>query len=126
MPFYLVTHRSLVEADTDQDAAVKDLEKIEAGGKLSFEVKFDEDTVTQVVVTRERAIPKSGEMSKPPERREDAATSIVTAPGSPHSTDEGAQVAFVPELPGRPDRKTAIIVAIVLAGLCIFPMLFAW
>lgn len=50
MPFYLVTQTSLVEADNEQAAAQKSVEKLRAGGPLTVAVKSDETTITHVVV----------------------------------------------------------------------------
>lgn len=50
MPYFLVTHTSLVEAEDETAAAVKAYEKIAASEAVSFSVKSDEQPPKQVRV----------------------------------------------------------------------------
>lgn len=50
MPFYLVTQTSLVEGDDEQDAAQKAIDRIRSGAQIAVSVKFDEMTVSDVIV----------------------------------------------------------------------------
>lgn len=54
MPFFLVTQTSLVEAEDEVAAAEKALRQIMEAEKVSFAVKFDEQTITQVSVSAHR------------------------------------------------------------------------
>lgn len=123
MPFYLVTHRSLVEANSDHEAVVKALEKIEDGGKLDFEVKFDEATITHVVISGRKT-------SKPsPESREKLAVSedtqsVMELPGAVTITEGHLPENRPPQLElKRPDRRTTTIVSLFLGGLVVMTML---
>lgn len=123
MPFYLVTHRSLVEANSDHEAVVKALEKIEDGGKLDFEVKFDEATITHVVISGRKA-------SKPsPESQEKLAVSeetqsVMELPGAVTTTEEHLPENRPAQLESkRPDRRTTTIVSLFLGGLVVMTML---
>lgn len=55
MPFFLVTHTSLVEADNEKDAAGKAVFDIRSGRQLTVMVKADEHTVMQVSVAADNA-----------------------------------------------------------------------
>lgn len=58
MPFYLVNHTSLIEADNEQAAAEKVLENM-GSGDVRFSVKYD-DNVTQVLLkTKSSAMEKA-------------------------------------------------------------------
>ncbi|CDZ56647.1 hypothetical protein [Neorhizobium galegae] len=57
MPFFLVNHTSLVEADDEIAAARRTLARLRDGGKQTFTVKFDEETVNQVVLQVAQAVP---------------------------------------------------------------------
>ena len=50
MPFYLVTHTSLVEADDEQAAAQKGVDQVRAGGAVTVAVKSDETTIHHIDV----------------------------------------------------------------------------
>lgn len=50
MPFFLVTHTSLVEAQDEQEAAQTGVDRLRSGGQVTVSVKTDETTVTYVVV----------------------------------------------------------------------------
>jgi hypothetical protein len=54
MPFFLVTHTSLVEAEDETGAAVKAYEKISGSDQLSFDVRADESSVRQVKIATVR------------------------------------------------------------------------
>lgn len=57
MPFLLVNHTSLVEADDEIAAAERTLTRLRDGGAVTFTVKFDEENVHQVVVRVAQALP---------------------------------------------------------------------
>ena len=123
MPFFLVTHRSLVEADSDHEAVVKALEKIENGGKLDFEVKFDEATITHVVISGRNTAkpsPKSQEKSTVSEHTQ----SVSELPSAVTTTEEylAESRSALLEL-RRPDRRTTTIVSLFLGGLVVMMML---
>lgn len=50
MPFFLVTHTSLVEADDAQLAAEQGISKIRAGAQVTVSVKSDETVIAHIVV----------------------------------------------------------------------------
>lgn len=50
MPFFLVTQISLVEAQDEQEAAQKGVNRLRSGEKLTVSVKSDKTTIAQVVV----------------------------------------------------------------------------
>lgn len=50
MPFFLVTQTSLVEAQDEQEAAQKGVDRLRSGGQVTVAVKSDETTITHVVV----------------------------------------------------------------------------
>lgn len=50
MPFFLVSHTSLVEAENEEVAAGKAVAVIRGGGQMTVTVKSDEATTRQVVV----------------------------------------------------------------------------
>lgn len=62
MPYYLVTHTSLVEGENEVRAAQMVFAKLRAENQAEFVVKFDETTVHKLTVTADIA---SSEM--PPE-----------------------------------------------------------
>lgn len=51
MPYYLVTHTSLVEAKDEEAAARVVLEKIRSGEATEFLVKFDDAHVRRIVLS---------------------------------------------------------------------------
>ncbi|MBP2562385.1 hypothetical protein J2T08_006093 [Neorhizobium galegae] len=57
MPFFLVNHTSLVEADDEIAAAQRTLARLRDGDKQTFTVKFDQENVTQVVLQLAQAVP---------------------------------------------------------------------
>lgn len=124
MPFFLVTHRSLVEAVSEQDAAVKALGKIEGDRKLEFEVKFDDTTITRVFVERASAGPASlpsgsclidHELEAIPSPQIIDARENLTTSSSPTVTLE------------RPSARTSAMVSVFLGGLVVAAFLLgAW
>lgn len=116
MPFFLVTHRSLVEADSDQDAAVKALEKIDRGRKLEFEVKFDEATITRVLIERKPdepgPPPPGGSLPglKPQEFNQ-------WSPEVDQTDQRPSESSSRPLIPERPSARTTAMVSIFLGGL---------
>lgn len=50
MPFFLVTQTSLVEAQDEQEAAQKGIDRLRSGGEVTVAVKSDETTIKHVVV----------------------------------------------------------------------------
>lgn len=50
MPFFLVTHTSLVEAQDEHEAAQKGVDRLRSGAQVTVSVKSDETTITQIVV----------------------------------------------------------------------------
>jgi len=121
MPFFLVTLRSLVEADNDQEAATKALGDIEKGGKIRFEVKLDEANVTHVVLGERCA-----------DTLPAARTAQPISPGSQARTETLSQedVDLCVETssgavsPKRPDTTTVIAVVVFLGALVVMPLVF--
>ncbi|MBX5272638.1 hypothetical protein HJB99_28920 [Rhizobium sp. NLR17b] len=69
MPFFLVTQTSLVEAQDEQEAAQKGVDRLRSGEEVIVAVKSDEATVTHVVVAAvaEEPLPVSpSEAADPP------------------------------------------------------------
>ncbi|WP_149343476.1 hypothetical protein [Neorhizobium sp. P12A] len=70
MPYFLVTHTSLVEADDAAAAAKTVVRNLRDGKDIAFTVKFDDENVRQVVVSArdldlaearfDRTVPESG------------------------------------------------------------------
>ncbi|WP_312405407.1 hypothetical protein [Rhizobium sp.] len=116
MPFFLVTHRSLVEADSEQDAAVKALGKIEGDRKLEFEVKFDEATITRVFVER-----ASAGLASPPSGICLVDHKLEQIP-APQNIDEVENLT-ASSLPAvtleRPSARTSAMVSMFLGGLVV-------
>ncbi|MCR5942697.1 hypothetical protein FG152_18030 [Ochrobactrum sp. XJ1] len=122
MPFFLVTHRSLVEADSEQDAAVKALEKIESGRKLEFEVKFDEATITRVVLDKVREEPRSLQTDDPTSDQRQQATThtpVEIREADQQQGDSSSQ----PMTPERPSARTTTMVSVFLGGLVLATLL---
>lgn len=55
MPYFLVTHTRLIEADNEKHAAQKVYEKIRNNVELTFRVKSDELTVSQMIISNDLA-----------------------------------------------------------------------
>jgi hypothetical protein len=51
MPYYLVTHTSLIESEDEVKAAHKVLAKLKSDASVEFAVKFDEENMRQVTVS---------------------------------------------------------------------------
>ena len=121
MPFFLVTHRSLVEADDVEHAARKAIAKIESGGRFEVEVKSDVATIATVVIDRDRTETTSatGKSAPGPEATPDP---DVPAAKPGQAAIEKAVRANIPQ---RPDRRTAAIVQVFLAGLTLASLCLA-
>jgi hypothetical protein len=50
MPYYLVTHTSLIEADDEHAAAKNVIDQIRSGGEITVSVQSDESKIAPVVV----------------------------------------------------------------------------
>ncbi|WP_145643631.1 hypothetical protein [Neorhizobium alkalisoli] len=57
MPFYLVTHTLLVEAENEHDAAETGAAQLRSGAKITVSVKSDETTITHITVAATVAEP---------------------------------------------------------------------
>jgi len=57
MPFFLVTHTALVEADNEEAAAHDAVETIRSGVAVSVSVKSDEVTSRTVILPAKRPAP---------------------------------------------------------------------
>ncbi len=97
MPFFLVTHTSLVEADNEAAAAQSAVDKLRSGCPVSVAVKCDE--VTSKVV----AIP-----AMPPAAVSDATTAAtmtdVMSPAVMMETDASADETFTVMASHKPGR----------------------
>ncbi|RYG95385.1 MAG: hypothetical protein EON58_14275 [Alphaproteobacteria bacterium] len=65
MPYYLVTHTSLMEGADEVEAARKVLTKLKSDGAVGFTVKYDDKKIRQLTVAN---VPAS-EVGQPPERK---------------------------------------------------------
>jgi hypothetical protein len=52
MPYYLVTHTSLIEALDEATAASAAMEKLRVAEKIPFSVKLDDEHITHIVVSQ--------------------------------------------------------------------------
>jgi hypothetical protein len=52
MPYYLVTHTSLVDADSEIAAAQKVLTGLQTDESVGFTVKLDEENTTEIIVSQ--------------------------------------------------------------------------
>jgi len=123
MPFFLVTHRSLVEADSEHGAAVKALEQLDRGRRLEFEVKFDEATITSVVLERnpdDSGSSPTDTRSPDRKRRDLKQPSSDTGQPDPQLGENSSR----PATPYRPSSRTTTLVAIFLGGLVLTTFLF--
>lgn len=123
MPFFLVTYRSLVEADSEHSAAVKALEQLDRGRKLEFEVKFDEATISSVVVERnpdDSGSPPTATLL--PDRKLRDLKQPLSDTGQPDPRHE--ENSSRPATPDRPSSRTMTLVAIFLGGLVLTTFLF--
>lgn len=84
MPFYLVTQTSLIEAPDEEAAAQKVIERIRSGAQVAVSVRFDEATVSHLIVAARSECRSDTPLAAP---------LPVTAPQSPEaeatSTDLG-------------------------------------
>ncbi|WP_082597327.1 hypothetical protein [Rhizobium sp. Root708] len=65
MPFYLVTQTSLIEAEDEHAAARIAVDQIRSGDKVAVTVKFDETTVSHIVVPAKPAISRAATVADP-------------------------------------------------------------
>lgn len=110
MPFFLVTHTSLVEAENEEAAAGKAVAVIRGGGQMTVTVKSDEATTRQVVVegiTAEFVLPPKGisdDKQASPLGAQNAETKERPAPSDNLSKKKGSfgglSVFLVPFLAG--------------------------
>ena len=85
IPFFLVTQTSLVEAQDEQEAAQKGVDRLRSGGQVTVAVKSDETTITHVVVAAvvEQPLPLSlSEAADPPPA---AVATAQAGPAAPES-----------------------------------------
>lgn len=120
MPFFLVTHRSLIEADSDREAAVRALEKIENTDKLAFEVRLDEANITHVVLDARRVEREPSENDERLASSEQREVLIAPADAGQHLMGSSPPAGELM----RPDKATAAIVAIFLGSLVLMTLLF--
>ncbi|MDQ0323854.1 hypothetical protein QO002_006061 [Pararhizobium capsulatum DSM 1112] len=90
MPFYLVTHTSLIEADNETHAAEKAVDLIRGDAPLMFSIKSDEETIKRITVagkpadTDTHSVEDCGSFSEPalqpssdiPEKAENASGEV--------------------------------------------------
>ncbi|MBU1313117.1 MAG: hypothetical protein KJ947_21430 [Alphaproteobacteria bacterium] len=125
MPFYLVTHQSLVEADNDQDAALKALEKIGSSDRLEFKVKLDETTITHVAIAgrRQISLPSTApDLSQAPDEKPAVTEPTVSTAIADHCPTPASPPTRQPD---RPHPRTAAGVALFLGGLVLITFLLA-
>jgi hypothetical protein len=85
MPFFLVTQTSLVEAQDEQEAAQKGVDRLRSGGEVTVAVKSDETTIKHVVVATvaEEPLPFSPSKAADPPRA--AVATAGAGPAAPES-----------------------------------------
>jgi hypothetical protein len=54
MPYFLVTHTALIEAEDEEAAAASAFENIVQSDRVKFEVRADEQTIKQVTIPTKR------------------------------------------------------------------------
>lgn len=115
MPYFLVTHKSLIEAADDIGAASNVLAKIRDGGDIGFEVKFDESTVSHVVLTL-RELDEIEDALSLPQTEADQNESVVK-PEPRHSNQSSAagKVVQSDHVLRKSGRKTHVAIIIALA-----------
>ncbi|MFN3502665.1 MAG: hypothetical protein ACK4ZJ_10410 [Allorhizobium sp.] len=111
MPYYLVTHTSLVEGDDEIEAAEKVLAKLQSERSLQFVVKSDEVTSHTVTVVNQ------GNWQAPEEETKSSSAQGLE-PTAPMSTDK----VSLGQSPGRRPptnaaRDIAIAIALFAVGL---------
>ncbi len=86
MPFFLVTQTSLVEAQDEQEAAQKGVDRLRSGGQVTIAVKSDETTTTHVVVAAVAEEPLPVSLSEAAADRPSDAVAVAEAgPAAPES-----------------------------------------
>ena len=65
MPFYLVTHTALVEAEDEVGAAEKVMADLLVKPRMTFSVKLDENSIKHVSVTRQTDVADRSPAAKP-------------------------------------------------------------
>lgn len=65
MPFYLVTHTVLVEAEDEVGAAEKVMADLQVKPRMTFSVKLDENSIKHVSVTRQTNVADRSPAAKP-------------------------------------------------------------
>lgn len=119
MPFFLVTYKTVVEADDDQDAARKAIEKIEGGERVVLEVKFDEKTSTRVVIRARNVGQPNGLEDLPSDEDSQAAGAEAKSP-------EEAELAsvFQPAASGRFGKGSLLTAVAAIIFLPLLVLLF--
>ncbi|MFF2322926.1 hypothetical protein ACFVTJ_17915 [Agrobacterium sp. NPDC058088] len=100
MPFFLVTHTLLVEAQDEREAAQIGVDRLRSGGEITVAVKSDETTITHVVVAAvvEEPLPVSPSEAADPPR----ATAAISEAG-----------------PAAPETKKLILKRMLADGLAL-------
>lgn len=116
MPYFLVTHTSLVEAKDEVEAAEKAYEKIGDSEKLTFDVKADEYNARQVVICA-----RGGGQESLPDKPDASDKSPVSAKVTP-SQDQYAQIgAGVHVLqPNARSRSSGVIYCAMAGAVAVF------
>lgn len=65
MPFYLVTHTALVEAEDETGAAEKVMADLQTEARMTFTVKLDEHSIKHVSVNRRQSVVDDKSIAQP-------------------------------------------------------------
>lgn len=106
MPYFLVTHTALVEADDEVAAAETVVRNLYKGKDVAFTVKFDDENIRQVVVSALQ--PDETETAK-----EESGTGSVSAGAEMSKTKP---VDCGPHLTPSVDRATRLPISLYSAG----------
>lgn len=121
MPFYLITYRTVVEAESDRHAALKALEKLGNGASVTLEVKFDESTTTHVVIPARIA----EEVADDPDGGAAQGDPQVAEAHTPTPEEAEAASGRPETAPARFGRGTILIIGLTLICLPLLALLFA-
>lgn len=121
MPFYLVTHTALVEAEDEVGAAEKVMANLQTEPRMTFTVKLDENSIKHVSVTRRPSV-ADGMSTVQPAIESGAVMPRDIAGSKPVQEDQP-----VAESVTKPNRSAGKIGAIFLAlcfAACVLAGLF--
>lgn len=116
MPYYLVTHTSLVEGPDEVKAAEKVLAKLRSDGVVQFVVKFDEATVKTV------AIAGAGNNQVPSPAATDILPGLSQVNGCPARGLSREEVCSEPQTQSWAGKSLVAGAALFVAGFLLQPI----